>query len=109
VAENPKTSNTRYLRVLLDDISIFGDFEALDTCICRNTSKINEEKFGPNHSSTADVLYALGSVASTECNYDKAEELFNATMAIKRNAFGEEHPDTTRVVNRIATVYVEQK
>eukprot|EP01125_Pyxidicula_operculata_P008164 TRINITY_DN275_c3_g1_i1.p1 TRINITY_DN275_c3_g1~~TRINITY_DN275_c3_g1_i1.p1 ORF type:complete len:1833 (-),score=537.60 TRINITY_DN275_c3_g1_i1:60-5486(-) len=35
VAENDKTSNARFLRVLLDDISLFGEFELLDQRIER--------------------------------------------------------------------------
>lgn len=70
--------------------------------------KIMESKYGPDHPTTADVLYALGSVCFVENDYDGAEELFTKTRAIKVVALGEDHPDVSRVINRLGTLCVEQ-
>lgn len=92
--------------------------------------KISEEKVGKEHPSTGDVIYELGcfylmkpenigaasskkgnplvKLSTLEWSSDKAQEWFFRALELKEKALGKDHPDVSRILNRIGGLYVEK-
>ena len=60
-------------------------------------------KFGPNHSTYAQVIYSFGSIETDLGRFAEAQRHMLLALAIKEKALGREHPDVSEHLERSRT------
>jgi len=115
----------------LDDLNVAGILLRLghvyvlgakyqDAIKCFNRClEISTTKNGEQHPFTADIYYELGcfylmkpedvgsNLNNEEFGIEKAEKLLQKALTIKEKTQGLNHPDVSRILNRLGSLYVE--
>ncbi len=66
--------------------------------------RLATEEFGPNDSTTADLLNSLALLYQAQGHYAEAEPLYQRSLAIREKALGPEHPDVATSLNNLAAL-----
>jgi tetratricopeptide (TPR) repeat protein/predicted Ser/Thr protein kinase len=74
-----------------------------------NALALQEAEHGPNHTSVARTLDALGSAVASLDEYDEAEALHERAIGILEDLVGPEHPTVAVSLNNLSIVYYRQK
>ncbi|MEO0458251.1 MAG: tetratricopeptide repeat protein [Cyanobacteria bacterium P01_A01_bin.114] len=67
---------------------------------------MTEQRFGPEHPSTATSLNNLAGLYESMGRYSEAEPLYVRSLEISEAQVGPEHPDTATSLNNLAFLYV---
>ena len=116
----------------LDDINVAGILLRLSRLymsqkkfpVAKATLKralnISTAKFGEEHPYTSDVYYEFGCYYftrperlgtdknSSSFSKDKAEKYFIKALKIKEATVGKDHPDVSRILTRLGSLYIER-
>jgi CHAT domain-containing protein/Tfp pilus assembly protein PilF len=64
-----------------------------------------ERAKGPDHTDVAAVLNNLAELYKNAGDYEKAEPLYQRSLAIRERVFGPDHPDVAQSLNNLAGLY----
>ncbi|KAM3533696.1 hypothetical protein MY4038_003011 [Beauveria bassiana] len=68
-----------------------------------------EKAWGPEHTSTLDIVNNLAIVYANQGRPEKAEDMYKRALQGKKKAWGEEHTSTLDTVNNFATFCADQR
>lgn len=91
-----------------------GDIQEARTILTRALT-FCERRFGLENNTTADIIYDMGCVTFADAragcggvDLEKAEELLRKSLELKEVLLGDWHPEVSRVLNRLASIYIEE-
>ncbi|RGP76556.1 hypothetical protein FLONG3_5217 [Fusarium longipes] len=102
--DHPSTLTTRMFYAILESDFAMDDFDA-PRQILQDVIERLTKVLGPTHVDTIKAISNLGILYHRAGQLDKAEALFQESLAVRERQFGNENPYTLRIIERLVGLF----